>query len=43
MDNFFKDDELLYRAVFPPEFNKMYWKDNEHVSSAAFLDKRIKC
>lgn len=40
MDNTFSDEELLYRVVYPPEFNKMFWKDNNHVSSAAFLDKK---
>ena len=40
MDNTFNDNELLYRAVFPPEYNKMFWKDENHVSSAAFLDKK---
>ena len=40
MDSTFPDDELLYRAVYPPELNNMFWKDNGHVSSAAFLDKK---
>ena len=40
MDKAFPDDELLYRAVYPPEHTSMFWKDNGHVSSAAFLDKK---
>lgn len=40
MDNTFENDELLYRAVYPIEYNKMFWKDENHVSSAAFLDKK---
>ncbi|WP_294428068.1 hypothetical protein [uncultured Treponema sp.] len=39
MNNTFNDAELLYRAVYPPEMSKMFWKDGNHVSSAAFLDK----
>ena len=39
MDNTFADNELLYRAVYPPERAEMFWKDSGHVSSAAFLDK----
>lgn len=40
MDSIFKDEELLYRAVYPPEHSKMFWKGDGHVSSAAFLDKK---
>lgn len=40
MDNIFDEKELLYRAVYPPEINRMYWKDKSHVSSAVFLDKK---
>ena len=40
MNNIFKENELLYRAVYPPEYNSVFWKDENHVSSAAFLDKR---
>ena len=40
MDNLFPENEKLYRAVYPPEFNQMFWKDENHVSSAAFLDKK---
>lgn len=34
------ENELLYRAVYPPEINQMFWKDEQHVSSAVFLDKK---
>ena len=40
MDNTFDESESLYRAVYPPEVNKMYWKDENHISSAVFLDKK---
>lgn len=40
MDDLFPENEKLYRAVYPPEFNQIFWKDEKHVSSAAFLDKR---
>lgn len=40
MDNTFDESEFLYRAVYPPEVNKMYWKDEKHISSAVFLDKK---
>ncbi len=40
MNNSFSENELLYRAVFPPEVKKMYWKDADHISSAVFLDKK---
>lgn len=40
MNKSFPENEQLYRAVYPPEINDMFWKDNEHVSSAAFLDKK---
>lgn len=40
MDNKFDVNESLYRAVFPPEINRMYWKDEDHISSAVFLDKK---
>jgi hypothetical protein len=35
----FCDNELLFRAVWPPDVNDMYWKDNGKLSSAAFMDK----
>lgn len=40
MNNSFEESESLYRAVYPPEVNRMFWKDEEHVSSAVFLDKK---
>ena len=40
MDNTFDEKESLYRAVYPPAVNRMYWKDEEHISSAVFLDKK---
>lgn len=40
MDNNFTEYESLYRAVYPPEINRMYWKDENHISSAVFLDKK---
>ena len=40
MNNTFSENELLYRAVYPPEINQMFWKDEQHVSSAVFLDKK---
>ena len=40
MNNTFSKTEKLYRAVYPPEINKIFWKDESHVSSAVFLDKK---
>lgn len=40
MNNTFSEDEKLYRAVYPPAMNQMFWKDDNHVSSAVFLDKK---
>lgn len=40
MDNTFKPDEKLYRAVLP---HAMFWKNNGGVSSAAFLAKKGGC
>lgn len=40
MNNSFSEEEVLYRAVYPPDINEILWKDENHVSSAAFLDKR---
>ena len=37
MDNTFPDEESLYRAVYPPEINSMFWKNENTVSSAVFL------
>ena len=38
MDNTFKKDEKLYRAVYPPEIADMFWKRDGSLSSAAFAD-----
>lgn len=38
MDNKFKGDEKLYRAVYPPEVADMFWRKDGTVSSAAFAD-----
>jgi len=40
MDNTFKTDEKLYRAVYPPEVMDMFWRKDGGVSSAAFADPR---
>ena len=40
MNQDFENDEKLFRAVYPPEIAKMYWKTKGELSSAAFADKR---
>lgn len=40
MNNNFDESEALYRAVYPPEIKRMFWKDESHISSAVFLDKK---
>ena len=40
MNKNFSDNESLYRAVYPPEVNQIFWKDEKHISSAVFLDKK---
>lgn len=40
MNDTFDERESLYRAVYPPEVNRMFWKDENHISSAVFLDKK---
>ena len=40
MNNHFSENEKLYRAVYPPSMNNLFWKDEKHVSSAVFLDKK---
>lgn len=40
MDEYFALDELLYRAVYPPEIASMFWRKNGKVSSAAFADPK---
>ncbi|MCR4797463.1 MAG: hypothetical protein K5853_03340 [Lachnospiraceae bacterium] len=38
MDNTFKSEEKLFRAVYPPELVQMFWRFDGKVSSAAFAD-----
>ena len=40
MDERFNEDEKLYRAVYPPEINDMFWKRDGSLSSAAFADPK---
>ena len=40
MDNTFKRNEKLYRAVYPPEVAEMFWRADGSVSSAAFADPK---
>ena len=40
MDNTFKKDEKLYRAIYPPEIRDIYWKRDGSVSHLAFYDPR---
>ena len=40
MDDFFESDESLYRAVFPPERMRMFWKSDGTITSAALKDKK---
>lgn len=40
MDNTFKNNEKLYRAVYPPEVAEMFWRKDGRVSSAAFADPK---
>ncbi len=40
MDDRFENTEKLYRAVYPPEINEIFWKTDGTVSSAAFADPR---
>ena len=40
MDDRFENTEKLYRAVYPPEINDIFWKNAGSVSSAAFADPR---
>lgn len=39
MDDTFDKAEKLYRAVYPPSCNNMYWKEDGSLSSAAFADQ----
>lgn len=40
MDDHFKSDEKLYRAVYPPEIVSMFWRRDGSLSSAAFADPK---
>ena len=40
MDEIFLPDELLFRAVYPPELAAMFWCKDGSVSSAAFADPK---
>lgn len=40
MDDSFKDDERLYRAVYPPSHPGMFWKSDGSLSPAAFADPK---
>ena len=40
MDNTFKNNEKLYRAVYPPEIVSMFWRRDGSISSAAFVDPK---
>ena len=40
MDNTFKPEEKLFRAVYPPETAEMFWRFDGRVSSAAFADPK---
>lgn len=40
MDDLFKGNEKLYRAVYPPEVMSMFWRRDGSLSSAAFADAK---
>ena len=40
MDQFFPDDEKLFRAVYPPSHPGMFWKRDGSLSGAAFADPK---
>ncbi len=40
MDNEFKSNEKLFRAVYPPETVPMFWRLDGSISSAAFADPK---
>jgi hypothetical protein len=40
MDNSFKPEEKLYRAVYPPEVADMFRRKDGTISSAAFADAK---
>ncbi len=39
MDDRFRDEEKLYRAIWAPEIAPIFWKRNGDISTAAFADK----
>lgn len=43
MDNSFKDDERLFRAVYPPEHPGMFWKEDGSLSPSAFVSRNGAC
>ncbi len=40
MDNTFRINEKLYRAVYPPEIAEIFWRKDGTISSAAFADPK---
>ncbi|MDO4720211.1 MAG: hypothetical protein Q4A78_06075 [Peptostreptococcaceae bacterium] len=40
MDNIFRKEEKLYRAVYPPSHPGLFWKKDGSLSSAAFADPK---
>ena len=40
MDDTFREEEQLYRAVYPPERQEMFWKKDGSISDAALRDKK---
>lgn len=40
MDNTFKPEEKLFRAVYPPEIVGLFWRNDGTLSSAAFADPK---
>ena len=40
MNDLFKPNEKLYRAVYPPEVVAMFWRKDGTISSAAFADAK---
>ncbi len=40
MNDVFKSDEKLYRAVYPPEVAAMYWKRDGSLSPVTFVDPK---
>ena len=40
MNNTFNHDEKLYRAIYPPEIARLYWKQDGSLSYKAFEDPK---